>query len=89
MSTDRDELHRLHAEAYRQYKRGMRRAWLGLSLSTVAAGVTAGVTQAVVQHCRWPVPLWARVLCLLGLTGYITWRWRPAGKRLPHGIGLR
>ena len=89
VSTDRDDLRQLHAEAYRQYKRGMRRAWLGVGLSTVAAEVAAVATRAVTRHYKWHVPLWAGILCLCGVAAYGAWTWREAGKRLPHGRGVR
>ena len=83
VSTDRDELRQLHAEAYRQYRRGMRRAWLGLGLSAAAAGGAAGVMRAVVRHYRWSVPLWAGILCMCAVAAYAAWAWRDGGKRLP------
>ena len=83
MSADEDELRQLRAEAYRQYKRGMRRAWLGVGLSAVAAGVAAGASRAVARHYQWHVPLWAGILSLCGVAAYTAWAWRHGGKRLP------
>lgn len=67
MGSDRDELRRLHADALRAYKRGMRRAWLLVALTAAAGAAGALSGRLLAEHLH--LPLWASLL--IGAAGLV------------------
>ena len=71
-------------EAYRRYRRAVRRAWLLAGLRAVAGAAGAVSMRLAAERLGWHLPLWAGVLVLCAVAVVTAaWAWRD-GKRLPQ-----